>query len=76
MDILSQHLRNIKVPTSSDKVYKDECVYSFDTPVRDDSSKLIFLTNCEPMFPYLFLGIGYWFIREPYKFFRVRKRIC
>lgn len=33
MEELSQHLKKIKVPERSDKVYKDECVYSFDTPV-------------------------------------------
>lgn len=32
MEELSQHLKKIKVPERSDKVYKDECVYSFDTP--------------------------------------------
>lgn len=32
MEELSQHLKNIKVPEVTDKVYKDECVYSFDTP--------------------------------------------
>ncbi|XP_051174757.1 ubiquitin carboxyl-terminal hydrolase 5 [Leptopilina boulardi] len=32
MEELSKHLKKIKVPEGSDKVYKDECVYSFDTP--------------------------------------------
>lgn len=41
MEELSQHLKNIKVPEVTDKVYKDECVYSFDTPV---SVNLFFLT--------------------------------
>lgn len=31
---LTPHLSKIKIPKSSDKVYKDECVYSFDSPVR------------------------------------------
>lgn len=30
---LLNHLDEIKVPSPSDKVYKDECVYSYDTPV-------------------------------------------
>lgn len=33
MDLLGAHLKNIRVPCSQDNVYKDECVYSFDTPV-------------------------------------------
>uniref|UniRef100_A0A6P7GJM9 Ubiquitin carboxyl-terminal hydrolase 13-like n=1 Tax=Diabrotica virgifera virgifera TaxID=50390 RepID=A0A6P7GJM9_DIAVI len=32
MDILTSHLSKVKVPTVNDKVYKDECVYSFDNP--------------------------------------------
>lgn len=27
-----KHLSNIRVPQKNDKIYKDECVYSFDTP--------------------------------------------
>lgn len=33
MDQLGVHLKNIRVPTIRDNVYKDECVYSYDTPV-------------------------------------------
>lgn len=33
MEILTKHLKNIKIPSSLDKVYKDECVFSFDNPV-------------------------------------------
>lgn len=29
-----KHLPKIRIPQKHDKVYKDECVYSFDTPVR------------------------------------------
>ncbi|XP_035728148.1 ubiquitin carboxyl-terminal hydrolase 5-like [Vespa mandarinia] len=32
MEELMQHLSKIKVPQKGDKIYKDECVYSFDTP--------------------------------------------
>lgn len=35
MEVLSGHLKNIKVPCGQDNVYKDECVYSYDTPVRE-----------------------------------------
>lgn len=34
MDQLGPHLNKIKVPGPHDKVYKDECVYSFDSPVN------------------------------------------
>lgn len=33
MDQLSAHLKAIRVPSQRDNVYKEECVYSFDTPV-------------------------------------------
>lgn len=29
-----KHLSKIRIPQKNDKIYKDECVYSFDTPVR------------------------------------------
>ncbi|XP_032667917.1 ubiquitin carboxyl-terminal hydrolase 5 [Odontomachus brunneus] len=32
MDELAQHLGKIRIPRPGDKIYKDECVYSFDTP--------------------------------------------
>ncbi|XP_044766988.1 ubiquitin carboxyl-terminal hydrolase 5 isoform X1 [Coccinella septempunctata] len=35
MDLLQQYLNNIRIPKSGDKVYKDECVYSFDNPESD-----------------------------------------
>lgn len=33
MEELRQHLKQIRVPNQNDKVYKDECVFSFDNPV-------------------------------------------
>lgn len=33
VELLTLHLNNIKIPTNSQKIYKDECVFSFDTPV-------------------------------------------
>lgn len=38
MEELSKHLNSIKIVQRTDKVYKDECVYSFDTPVRESIS--------------------------------------
>ncbi|KAK3861727.1 hypothetical protein Pcinc_032343 [Petrolisthes cinctipes] len=32
MEKLSQHFKNIRVPQGGDKVYKDECMFCFDTP--------------------------------------------
>ena len=33
VDLLTPHLNSIKIPTNAQKIYKDECVFSFDTPV-------------------------------------------
>lgn len=33
MDCFQEHLTRIRVPTAHTSVYKDECVYSFDSPV-------------------------------------------
>jgi Variant UBP zinc finger len=30
---LLPHLDKIRIPAKDDKIYKDECAYSFDTPV-------------------------------------------
>lgn len=32
-ELLKPHSSNINIPGAKNKVYKDECVYSFDTPV-------------------------------------------
>ncbi|XP_008209827.1 ubiquitin carboxyl-terminal hydrolase 5 isoform X2 [Nasonia vitripennis] len=32
MEELTKHLEKVKIPTPNDKIYKDECVLSFDTP--------------------------------------------
>lgn len=33
---ISEHLKRISVPRSGDKIYKEECVFSFDTPVSSN----------------------------------------
>ncbi|KAJ1414036.1 hypothetical protein B484DRAFT_401879 [Ochromonadaceae sp. CCMP2298] len=33
--ILRGVMSNMRIPSASDKVYKDECVYSFDSPFSD-----------------------------------------
>lgn len=32
MDIIKEHLKHVRIPRESDKVYKDECMFSFDNP--------------------------------------------
>lgn len=32
-ECLNVHLSRIRLPTANDKIYKDECIYSFDCPV-------------------------------------------
>ena len=39
MDKLRQNFSKIRVPSQTDKVFKDECMFSFDTPVRLHSLK-------------------------------------
>lgn len=34
MDLLQPHASKVRVPTESDRVFKDECLFSFDSPVR------------------------------------------
>lgn len=34
MEILKEYLQQIKVPTANDNIYSEECIYSYDTPVR------------------------------------------
>lgn len=45
MEILKNCLQQIKVPTSNDNIYSEECVFSFDTPVNKKSTK--FTENCQ-----------------------------
>lgn len=33
IDAILPYLSEIRIPNSNDKIYKDECVYSYDTPV-------------------------------------------
>lgn len=39
--VLGPHLASVKIPGSGDKVFKDECVFSFDSPVSYGSILLI-----------------------------------
>ncbi|XP_041377545.1 LOW QUALITY PROTEIN: ubiquitin carboxyl-terminal hydrolase 5-like [Gigantopelta aegis] len=49
IDLLRQHLSKIKAPLGGEKVYKDECVYSFDNPESQDGLYVCMKT---------FLGFG------------------
>lgn len=49
LDLLTPHLSKIKIPTSQQLVYKDECVYSFDNP-ESETGLYVSLTS--------FLGFG------------------
>lgn len=39
-DMLKPHFQSIRIPQSGDKVFKDECAFSFDTPVMSFSLKV------------------------------------
>lgn len=49
MEILSQYLGEIRIPNANSKVYKDECVFTFDNP-ETDTGLYVSLTS--------FLGLG------------------
>ncbi|XP_045448082.1 ubiquitin carboxyl-terminal hydrolase 5 [Melitaea cinxia] len=49
LDLLTPHLSKIKIPSSQQLVYKDECVYSFDNP-ESETGLYVSLTS--------FLGFG------------------
>lgn len=53
MDILKKHLSRIRVPSENQSIYKDECVYSYDSP-ETDTGLFVNLTT--------FLGFGKEFI--------------
>lgn len=36
LSLLVAHADSVRVPNKSDKVYKEECIYSFDSPVSLD----------------------------------------
>ena len=48
MDIIKENLGRIKVPGPGDKVFKDECFYSFDNPVTPESGFKEFLRSNFP----------------------------
>lgn len=45
MEYLGKHLKSIKVPCAQDNVYKDECVYSYDTPVSPNQVNFFICEN-------------------------------
>lgn len=45
MEVLSAHLKSIRVPCAQDFVYKDECVYSYDTPVCVQEFSILYFPN-------------------------------
>lgn len=49
MEVLTPHLSKLKVPRATDKVYKDECMFSFDNP-ETQTGLYVSLTS--------FLGFG------------------
>jgi hypothetical protein len=43
VELLTPYLNSIKIPGNSQKIHKDECVFSFDTPVS--SFKNVFVNS-------------------------------
>lgn len=48
-EMLKPHLSSIRTPGAGDKVFKDECAYSFDSPVDEQfvESMLCLLPLCQ-----------------------------
>lgn len=46
---LAQHIKSVRIPEPGDKIYKEECVYSFDTPEQETGLYICLNT---------FLGLG------------------
>lgn len=57
MDLLEQYLNNIRIPKSGDKVYKDECVYSFDNPECETGLYVSLFS---------FIGLGHEYLEKYY----------
>ena len=58
--LLHKALNGVRVPQGGDKVYKDECVYSFDNPVSATWSKCMrprYMQQRRCFFPFYNLGI-------------------
>ncbi|KAH9526542.1 Ubiquitin carboxyl-terminal hydrolase 5 [Dermatophagoides farinae] len=53
LDLIVPHLSDIRIPNTTDKIYKDECVYCFDTPNSPDGIYICMKT---------FLGLGRRFV--------------
>ncbi|CAK9822790.1 Ubiquitin carboxyl-terminal hydrolase 5 [Anthophora retusa] len=58
MEELMKHLSKIRIPQKHDKIYKDECVYSFDTPDTPTGLYVNFTT---------FLGLGQDYVQHYYQ---------
>ena len=42
---LQKYLDSVRVPKGGDKVYKDECAYSFETPVSMSCTRGVYLIS-------------------------------
>ncbi|CAK1551270.1 unnamed protein product [Leptosia nina] len=58
LELLTPHLSKIKIPTSQQLIYKDECVYSFDNP-ESETGLYVSLTS--------FLGFGRNYVEQYYQ---------
>lgn len=58
IELLTPHLNSIKIPENSQKIYKDECVFSFDTPETDTGLYVSLNT---------FLGFGQDYVERYYR---------
>jgi hypothetical protein len=43
LKLIDESLHRLKAPAPTDKVYKDECMFSFDTPVSKTEEGFIIL---------------------------------
>ena len=57
LDLVRSHADKAKIPLGGNRVYKDECVYSFDTPVCLRASSIFYACD-EKHFPFNILTLS------------------
>ena len=68
MEILNPLIQQVKIPSANDNIYSEECVFSFDTPVKPE-----FLEKPSGFLKFQFVGDGHWLVHQFNQFLGLRK---